>query len=403
MMPIPTAPRLPLVGSLPYLRFGSSDFLLSTWKRLGDAYWLWLGTERVLVIGHPEAASRVLENIDDSYPDKGGRTGFRRSTLPFVGAGLSTWNAMDAEWRRRRSVAARIFHHAAGPQTWSLPDGETTGAALRRAIELHVVRDLAQHFLGVSVNPRTALDVVDNFRALGTAFWTGKLPWVQPVRAWQGRRRVANLEHIVDHWIETAPTTAPIRHHLPDLGLDRVRDEVLSQLLSVGTLAIPTEWALRLLAAHQDVQSELRSQLLAGDRGPLRRIVREALRLCPSTYWIQRRAARDNELAGTRVPAGTVVVIHVPSVHRHADFWPDPDAFLPERFESQHAWKHAWMPFGRAARLCVAQHYSIDLMASVIAETVSTRVVTRAAGDEPRLGTGLNLIPKASALRFTPF
>lgn len=404
MMPIPTAPRLPVVGSLPYLRFGSSDFLLSTGRRLGDTFWLHLGTERVLIIGHPEAASRVLENIDGCYPDKGGAVGFRRSTLPFVGAGLSTWNATDSEWRRRRSAAARIFRQATEPLTWSLPKGEVTGTTLRRTIELQVVRNLAEHFLGVAVDPHTAGDVVNNFRALNLGFWTGKLPWAQPLLAREARRRITHLEEIADRWIETAPATAPIRRHLPDLGPDRVRDEVLSQLLSVGTLAIPVEWALRLLATHQKVQTELRSQLLAGKRNSLLlQVVREALRLCPSTYWIQRRAGRDNDLASARVPAGTVVVVHVPSVHRHPDFWPDPDAFLPERFASQQGWKQAWMPFGRAARLCVAQHYSIDIMASVIAAVAGPNLVTSADGDEPSLGTGMNLVPKAGALRITPF
>ncbi|PZR01578.1 MAG: hypothetical protein DI536_37600, partial [Archangium gephyra] len=175
MRATPTAPRLPVVGALPFLRYGRSDFLLKTGRRLGDAYWLHLGRERVLIVGHPSAAADVLENVGDRFPDKGGPRGFRRSTLPFVGGGLSTWNAMDAEWRPRRSAAARLLRKAHIPQDWKLPEGRITGTALRRRIAEQVVRSLSKAFLGVDATPEQATEVVASFNALGTDFWSGKL------------------------------------------------------------------------------------------------------------------------------------------------------------------------------------------------------------------------------------
>lgn len=401
MRTAPIAPRLPVVGALPFLRYGRSDFLLTTGRRLGDAYWLHVGSERVLVVGHPEAAARVLENVEGSFPEKGSATGFRRNTLPFVGAGLSTWNAMDPAWRARRSAVARVFRQAKAPENWMLPDGRITGPELRRLIAEQVVRSLAKEFLGVEASPEHAADVVASFNSLGAGFWTGKLPWPQPIHTARARRATARLEAIADAWVAGAPDSAPIHHHLPDLGPDRIRDEVLSQLLSVGTLTIPAEWALHLLADHRDVQNAIRSELVDGDLGLLQRVVREALRLCPSTYWIQRRAAHDNELAGVRIAAGDIVVVHVPSVHRHPDYWEAPDDFRPDRFRGA-GWKYAWMPFGRAARLCVAQHYSIDLISAVLVDILTTRDVTGLSSRRPQLGTGLNLIPRAGALLLTP-
>lgn len=398
----PTAPRLPLIGALAHLRFGEHDFLFETGRRLGDAYWLYLGGERVLVVGHPEAASRVLENVNDAYPDKGGDSGFRRLSLPFVGSGLSTWNAMDTEWRRRRSAAARVFRPARPPVAWSVPTGVVDGSFLRHGLERRVVGDLVRHFLGVDADPRDTDAVVDGFRTLGRDFWSGKLPWPQPVRARRAARVTADLEATVDRWIIDSPAGAPLRHHLPDLGAERVRDEVLSQLLSVGTLAIPTEWALRLLATHTDVQRELRASVDEPGSDLITRIVREALRLCPSTYWMQRRVAHPDVLAGAPVTVDDRVIVHVPSVHRHPEFWEAPDEFRPERYLANQDWKRAWMPFGRAARLCVAQRYSIDAIASVLADIVRTSSVEAATPLRSGFGVGLNLVPRTASLRFSP-
>ncbi|CCI53714.1 cytochrome P450 [Nostocoides jenkinsii] len=398
----PTAPRLPLVGALAHLRFGGHDFLLETGRRLGDAYWLYLCGERVLVVGHPEAAARVLENVNDAYPDKGGSSGFRRLSLPFVGSGLSTWNAMDPEWRRRRSAAARVFRSSRPPASWSVPFSVVDGSTLRRGLERRVVGDLVRHFLSVDADPRDIDTVVDGFRTLGRDFWSGKLPWPQPLRTRRAALVTADLEATVDRWILDSSVGAPLRHHLPDLGTERVRDEVLSQLLSVGTLAIPTEWALRLLATHTNIQRELRASLDDPESDLLSRIVREALRLCPSTYWVQRRAARPDVLAGAAVAVDDRVIIHLPSVHRHPEFWEAPGEFRPERYLANQDWKRAWMPFGRASRLCVAQRYSFDAIASVLADVVRTSSVEAATPLQSGFRVGLNLIPRTASLRFSP-
>ena len=91
---------------------------------------------------------------------------------------------------------------------------------------------------------------------------------------------------MVQGWLDGSPDDSPIRHHVGDLSDAQMRDEVLSQLLSVGTLAVPAEWALHLLAINPRVQMILRSSLSRSEDEYLTWTAREALRLCPSTYWI---------------------------------------------------------------------------------------------------------------------
>jgi cytochrome P450 len=396
------APRFPVIGSLLHLRFSRSDFLLETSRSLGDSYWLDLGVDRVLVVGHPEDAARVLDNHDGAYADKGGNTGFRRISVPFLGGGLSTWNAMDTEWRRRRSAFSRLYR-TTQPTGFDLHDlTSVDGDGRRLAIERAIVADVIAKLLMVAPPIAEIVAVTDLLRQLAGTFWSTKAPGPHPFVGAKVRRATAALELIVQSWIESSHDDSPIRHHMGDLSDAQVRDEVLSQLLSVGTLAVPAEWAFHLLAASPSVQDALRSSLAHSNDDYLSWVARETLRLCPSTYWIQRRVCSDDELSGTPVSMGDRVLIHVPSVHRHPDFWTEPDSFRPERFGGPSDWRRAWMPFGRGARLCVAHGYSLNVIKSIIARVVTGNVIAAKPQRAAVLVTGFSLIPRPNpSLIFT--
>lgn len=402
MRQVSWARRLPAVGSLPFLQFSRSDFLLETSRVLGDTYWLDLGIDQVLVIGHPDDAARILENRDGNYFVKGGNAGFRRISLPFLGGGLSTWNAMDAEWQRRRSGFSNLYRNAKFGRVEIDDLADTNDAGLRAMIERTIVADLVTKLVG-NQPAAQIIEASDHLRLLAGTFWSAKMPGPHPILGARTRRAITALELMVQGWLNDSTDRSPVRRHLANLSDTQVRDEVLSQLLSVGTLAVPAEWALHLLAANPAVQTALRSSLGQTDDKYLTWTAREVLRLCPSTYWIQRRAERDDELSGATVRAGDVVVIHVPRVHRHPQFWTEPDNFLPERFEEGSNWKRAWMPFGRGPRLCVGHVYSLDLIKDVIARIVSRYVITSKRRSTSALVTGFSLIPRPNpSLTFTP-
>lgn len=362
------APRLPLVGSLLHLMQARSDFLSETAERLGDSFALHLGRDQVLVVGNPADAARVLEERPDVYVDRGGSSGFRRSSIPFLGGGLSTWNGMDAEWRRRRTGMARIFH--AGSSI-DFPTGPGTARPdqLRAFIERLIVGDLVHVVLGIRAPSSEVTAVTEGLHQLAGTFWRGKVAGPHPILAGRSQREVHRLEAIALSWATEALESAdsPLAHHVGSLTPTQVRDEVLSQLLSAGTLAVPVLWGLDRLAHEPAVQERFRASLTPGsaDAAYATWTMREIFRLCPSTYWMQRRAAADDELSGVPVPQGTRVVIHVPRVHRHPDFWVEPNVFMPERFGDD-GWKRAWMPFGRGPRACMARSYSFDAATRIL-------------------------------------
>ena len=88
------------------------------------------------------------------------------------------------------------------------------------------------------------------------------------------------------------------------------------------------------------------------------------------------------------------MLIYVPRVHRHPDFWAEPDTFRPERFGAGSNWKRAWMPFGRGPRLCVGHTYSLDVIKSVVARVVTSHIITAKPQRTSVLVTGFSLIPR---------
>lgn len=374
MHAVPYASRLPFVGSLFHLLHAKTDILLDATHTLGDTFGLDLGSEHVLVVGHPADAARVLNERPDVYPDKGGPTGFRRSSIPFIGGGLSTWNGMDAEWRRRRTGMARVFRSRSSLPDTSRALAGATVERMREILESKIVADLTATLLAHRPERAEVDDVARRLHRLAGTFWSGKMPGPRPVLAGRTRRDVVVLESIVQGWAAMALRTAtsPLTCHVGGLTEVQVRDEVLSQLLSAGTLAVPMIWGLDLLARHPEAQSQLRGALASrsGDARYVTWTMREILRLCPSTYWVQRRAALDDELSGVPVVAGTRVVVHVPRVHRHPEYWSEPDAFRPKRYGEDSRWRKAWMPFGLGPRSCVARGYSLDAITRVLGDVI---------------------------------
>ena len=99
------------------------------------------------------------------------------------------------------------------------------------------------------------------------------------------------------------------------------------------------------------ITAEVISELKVADR-----VLREAMRLYPPVWAIERDPIEDVNLGGFDVPKGTTVLLSQWLTHRDPRHWEnplqfDPDRFLPER--SAHRPRYAYFPFGAGPRVCV--------------------------------------------------
>lgn len=77
--------------------------------------------------------------------------------------------------------------------------------------------------------------------------------------------------------------------------------------------------------------------------------------------WMDRVASEDFEFPGTgvKIEKGTVVFMPCYSIQRDPMYFEDPDAFVPERFDTDNASsndKTAWLPFGSGPRACIGEY-----------------------------------------------
>ena len=102
-------------------------------------------------------------------------------------------------------------------------------------------------------------------------------------------------------------------------------------------------------------------------------VLKESLRLYPPFWMLTRTPVADDVLSGHRVAAGSILMFSAYVTQRRPDFWPNPEAFDPERFlpeRSEGRPQFAYFPFGGGPRLCIgsrlAEMQSLLVLAAVL-------------------------------------
>ena len=137
-----------------------------------------------------------------------------------------------------------------------------------------------------------------------------------------------------------------------------LRDELMTLLLAGHeTTATALSWAFELLFRHPAAYAELRARL--DDDAAVDAVATEVLRLRPPLTIVARRLARDAEVAGLALPAGTMVAPCIWLAHRDPERYPDPLAFRPERWAGgRRPETLSWLPFGGGSRRCVGAAFA---------------------------------------------
>jgi cytochrome P450 len=160
--------------------------------------------------------------------------------------------------------------------------------------------------------------------------------------------------------------------HMSD---QQLRDEVMTLFLAGHeTTSLALAHTIYLLAKHPEVERRLMSELdevLAGrlptveDAKSLRytkQVLDESMRLYPPAWATGREVSRDVEIAGYRIPKGSQLLMSQWLVHRDARFFPDPEAFDPDRWLPERAKlipRYAYFPFGGGPRVCIGNHFAM--------------------------------------------
>ncbi|MGE0643425.1 MAG: cytochrome P450 [Nitrospira sp.] len=391
---------VPLLGHLSAFRKQPLEMLTTWWRQHGDALRFRLGRRTLYLFSHPDLAEEILVKQSDRFVkvyDPQRPTGLAL----VLGNGLVT--SSGEVWKRHRRIIQPIFHRSrmaamadrmaqVGEQrlaTWDNQAGGTIDiAAEMMQLALEVISQtmfttsMTRHIDRIS----HALQV-----SIKYAFDSFSSPWFLPLWVPTARNRefhsvmrfmdglmyglLAERRRSGVHQDDLLDLLLQARDEETGEGLSdqELRDEALT-IFAAGheTTANALAWTWYLLATHpeararfhEEVDRVLQGRTPSADDLPhlpyTRALFDESLRLYPPAPAVQRKAATRTTVGGVSLPEGAFVLVGTYNLHRHPDFWPDPEQFRPERWLNGERpdSRYAYMPFGAGPRTCVGLHFA---------------------------------------------
>lgn len=371
----PSPPAVPFLGHIPQFRRDPLGLIIRSVRTHGDFVRFRLGPHSVYLVNHPEMVHHLLKGNAANY-DKDTRS--TRYLRDICGDSLLTTNG--EQWKCRRHHFQPAFHKKA-----------IEGFA---AIMHEEANNLATRWQGRSQVEASSDFMATTFRVVVRALFGGNLS-ERSVAALETPIDVALKETFARHTsltgrktrrftramqhlnqaledILSSRTSAPDTPDLLELirsgaqNADDVRNEAITFLLAGhDTTAHTLTWLLAYLAHHPEEQSRC-----AHDPAALNRALQETLRLSPPIWIIERHALGPDEIAGYTIPRGASLVASPYTIHRHPDFWEDPERFLPDRFLAPAP--AAYLPFGLGPRVCIGKEFAL-MEARIIASALLSK------------------------------
>ncbi|HEX5243291.1 MAG TPA: cytochrome P450 [Tepidisphaeraceae bacterium] len=186
----------------------------------------------------------------------------------------------------------------------------------------------------------------------------------------------------------------------------QLRDEIVTMLVGGHeTTALALSWAWKLLAENPQVESQLHDELdQTLQYGPpsmenlarlslSRAVFQESMRLYPPVWYMARVANEEAVVDGHPIPRGACIMVTAWFTHRHSDYWPDPERFMPQRFIDPNVLQHryAYFPFGGGRHQCLGMHFA-NIEGAIILATLARQFrVVPLVGQEVRPMPGITL------------
>ncbi|HYW31749.1 MAG TPA: cytochrome P450 [Gemmatimonas sp.] len=426
-MRFPPGPKSRFPGDVIFrLRADFLGFLESAARDYGDAVGFSVGSERYVLLNHPELIRDVLVTNQRSF-HKGRALEQARRVL---GNGLLTSEG-DFHLRQRRLVQP-AFHRdrIAGYGAAMVACAERTRARWTDGTVLDMHAEMMRLTLAVVGKTLFGADVEGDAEEIGTAledalgaFALNMLPfgeWLErlPLPAVRRLRKArVTLDRTIYRMIAERRAAGDDRGDLLSMLVhatdaegdgtsmtdEQLRDEALTIFLAGHeTTANALAWTWYLLAQHQAVAGRVHAEVDALGRVPrfsdvaclpyTRQVIAESMRLYPPAYAIGRRAVVPYSFGEYQVPARTIVLVSQYLQHRDARWFPDPERFDPDRWTPEAAQdrpKFSYFPFGAGTRVCVGEQFAwteaVLLLATLAQEWSASLVPGHAVELQPRI------------------
>lgn len=378
MQTIRVAKDLPIVGDIQQYEQNRLDFLLKIVRENGD---IARYAQKVYIISHPDLIEQIL----------------RRSNRDFL-VNENVWRPSTVEDRvadwmeKRRGVAAGLhrkiiqaYVEKAVSLTEALVDDWQEGKEIAVYEQMKRISCMitVTYFFGQKdgepLIPLINKFIPALFQSIGSPFVFPK--WLPMPSMARMRRSLERLDQAVYQLIaqrrKVPSETSDFLSMLidtPDQNGKPVSDRAICESIvalivaSIHPTAAGLAWMWYLLATHPEQERAFYEEIeqVLGNRLPQAedlprlkytdQVAKEAMRLYPPAWQIDRLIAKDCELGGYAFSKGESVIISPYVVQRDPRFYTDPERFVPERWSDEEATralpKYAYLPFGSGPRMC---------------------------------------------------
>lgn len=377
----PPSVRGPEVWQLFQRGLTPERYLSRAQRRLGDVFAIQLLGERVVVLGHPDAAREIFSQGSDSL-----NTGEAGEPLrPIFGSRSLPLLDGDEHLSRRKMMlppfhGERLRGHetvirqvtAAELSSWPVGVPIAVFPRMRAYTYSIVTRCLLEpdeeQSQGLGGAVQDLVDWLADLRRV-LAYFVRGADRVMQMDGFIERRRI--IDHLITDEIaarrELSDSELSERTDILSLLVaardeagrplsdPELIDEVITILIAGSeTSASLMTWAIHELARNQPAQD----RLAADSDGFADAVINETLRLRPPLPGVTRRLRRSFSIAGYELPAGTTVMLSQQLVQRRPELYPEPWTFKPDRFVGRRPVTAEWFPFGGSVRRCIGASFA---------------------------------------------
>lgn len=418
-------PRVTPFNAVHYLRWDLIEMMETLWQQYGDIVHLKAPGQPIFFIANPEYAYEMLIENPKAFGKMKNAEGMQDGLGLVFGKGLLT-NLDHDSWLSQRRMMQPIFHrrYISRMGDAMVQAGEYMIERWRARYQAGDMFDLfpEMNLLTLDVVGRTmfTMEVAEIGERIGPsievaasfAYMRERTPvrfpmsWAMPrhIKFHQAMNRIDSLIYDVIRerrasGIDNGDLLSMMlaaRDQDTGEGMDdkQLRDETVT-VFGAGhdTTANALTWTWYLLSQYPDVLKKLQNEVdtVLEGRSPTMadlqnlpytlQVFEESMRLYPPSPLVPREAMEDTTISDYYVPDGAKTLINIVSIHRHPDYWHEPDKFIPERFdpdvrEKRH--RFAYMPFGGGPRQCIGNTFALTeghLLLALMAQHVVLDVV----------------------------
>ncbi len=406
----------PYLGSVEPEEISSDPlgFLLSVTRQHGDIVSYESYGRSVTLLNHPSYARHVLQSNAKNYTKE--NTPDLLMLSPMLGQGLMT--SVGDSWQRQRRQLQPLFHRHR-VESWVEVMGELADETVEKwrdwqgsASPLDVSDEMTQLTVRILCRTLFGTDLPDqsgNFSEAVAAL-NQSMAHYDPFDANAQRRfqeARAELRAMAESIVGQRRGCPYARDDMlaslfggernegeSGEAFDRrIKDQVVTFLMAGHeTTAKSLTWTFYLLSQFPEVAEKTRREIdfQLGDGEPTakeldgleycRKVHQEAMRLYPPVWSMTRTSCSFDEIDGYEIPAGELVVVSPYALHRHQDFWDQPDSFIPDRFGASHEEEcepFRFIPFSGGSRVCIGRHFATLETRMILAKIVRNFSLSR--------------------------